>query len=345
VTAVAERQALGKDARPSTRRTLRAAWHRNRAAFTAIAGTFGLAAIVLLIEGAWMRHDIGHRHLDCLSCDPPAVYTFLDGGWHASDLELALALIPLLVAVFAGLPWLTREFEFGAFRYTWTQEAGRARWLLGTFVPLTVLAAIGAAALSAAFGWWYPVAQWTMPSGPGSGWDPLTFGLSPELLVPFTVLAMSLALLSGLAIRRTVPAMGATAAACAACYALAQWPLRDWLIRRAPAITKGTYQMQVAPHWNDLLLRSFITAPGGRVAETMTAGGSQWWSSPRLARELGGLNYSQALSWLARHHYTDWIVYQPHSRLAAFELTEAGLVLVFTAVIISAALMLFFRRT
>jgi hypothetical protein len=71
----------------------------------------------------------------------------------------ALYLIPLVTAMFDGVPWVTREFETGSFRYTWVQGISRTEWLLGTFLPLAATAALAATAFGFAAQWWDHDAQ------------------------------------------------------------------------------------------------------------------------------------------------------------------------------------------
>lgn len=337
-------------------RLTRAAWHRHRAAFLTIAGVFGAGVIALAVEALWMRYDLDRGHLAaCVSsilndnnyrsaCDSAAFRSFMNSGWNAGGLQTLLGATPLLVALFAGLPWLTREFESGSFRYTWAQEAGRMRWLLGTFVPLIVAAAAGAGILSAVFAWWYRDAQVTAGIDSSGGWALATFGDSPELLVAFTVLGMSFALLAGLLIRRTVPAMAACAATCLACYFVTQDWLRRWLITRSPVIIKSPFYIfdpNRVPKTNDLWLRSYTIGPHGQLVASI--GGNGGYTSNAFEAQLLRISSKQLPGWLVQHHYQSWVAYQPHSRLTGFEFAEAEVVLA-VAVIVFAAALIVFRR-
>jgi hypothetical protein len=338
-------------------RLTRAAWHHHRAAFLTIAGVFGAGLIAFVVEGLWMRYNIDQGHLaGCVRfvisenyfpswCDSRTFDSLLNGKWNPSPLQDLLGVAPLLIALFAGLPWLTREFESGSFRYTWAQEAGRMRWLLGTFLPLTAAAAAGAGIVSAVCAWWYRDAQVTIDLGGSAGWAVQSFGDSPELLVAFTVLGMSLALLAGLLIRRTVPAMAACTAACAACYAVTQEWFRNWLITRAPVVTKSPFYLFSnlrAPQMNDLWLRSYTTAPDGQVVVNIRSGGSS--TNRAFETQISHISYKQLPGWLTQHHYLSWMAYQPHSRLTGFEFAEAEVVLAAAVIAFAAALILFRRR-
>jgi hypothetical protein len=340
----------------TTLRLTRAAWHHHRAAFLTIAGVFGAGVLALAVEGVWMRYDISRGHLAaCLRaivndsyyvppCGARGLSLFMDNKWNAGGLQDLLAVAPLLVALFAGLPWLTREFESGSFRYTWAQEAGRTRWLLGTFLPLTIAAAGCAGIVSAAFAWWYRDAQATGGIDGSGGWALATFGDSPELLVAFTVLGMSFALLAGVLIRRTVPAMAVCTAACVACYAVTQEWFRNWLITRAPVISKSPFYIfdpNRVPATNDLWLRSYTTGPHGQLVVSIAGNGS--YNNSAFQAQILRISSSKLPGWLAQHHYLSWVAYQPHSRLTGFEFAEAEVVLAIAVIVFAAALIVFRR--
>jgi hypothetical protein len=309
-------------------RMVRVTWYRHRPAIAGLLAIFAAVSIVLIVQGTMMRSALsGHGLGRCLVSsgyssvcrNSPAWYAFLNRPYYADDIVQSLNLVPYVAAMFAGLPWLTREFETGSFRYTWVQGISRTQWLLGTFAPLAATAALAAAACGLAFDWWYRVAQWTTDEFPQAGWSWEAFGLAPETLAGFTVFAMALALLAGLLIRRTVPAMAVCAAACVTCFVLVQWQLRDWLISLAPVVARSQYGTAGAPSWNGLYLRGWLTGADGRPV-----------SNAVLAR-LPNLTVPQMDSWLTEHHYTFWIAYQPHDRLRLFQFVLAAVLLVAAA--------------
>jgi hypothetical protein len=313
-------------------RRTRATWYGHRPAIIGILAVFAVATLFLIVQGALLRsatYAIGAEGYRVLTGYVP-LFQFGD----AAFIERSLYLIPLVTAVFAGVPWLTREFETGSFRYTWVQGIGRTEWLLGTFGPLAATAALAAAACGFAAQWWYHFAQSSAGQAPFGGWAWADFGLAPDTLIGLTLLAMSLALFAGVAIRRTVPAIAACAVACVTCFTLALWPLRDWLVFLAPIVTRRLYNYGGStfgdggtPRWNDLYLRGWLTGPDGRPANgaVLTKLSSRW----------------RADTWLAQHHYTYWIAYQPHDRIWLFQLaTAAVLVLASAAVVLMATWLL-----
>jgi hypothetical protein len=327
-------------------------WYRHRRAIAGILGLFGAATVVLLADGAAMRSWIDHYGLaGCLDvsgnhgitpCRGVRVFkvlgTFTGNAFFAADIAKLLRALPPAAALSAGLAWLTREFETGSFRYTWVQGISPVRWLLGTFLTLAGTAAAAAAVCGAAFGWWFRVAWWPVAVMPVKGWGWDAFELSPVSLVSWTVFAMALAMLAAALIRRTVPAMASFAVTYAGCLILAEWQLRPRLLTLAPLVTRWHWDiLPETPRWDDLLLSSWVTGPDGHVL-----------SLARLSRVLSTIPQgSQAHEdqWLAAHHYASWVAYQPHSRLAVFQLILALILLTASASSVLAAIWLLRRQS
>ncbi len=328
-------------------------WFRHRWTVAAILGVFGVAALVLLGEGIAMRawldangiaHCLptnpGNRDAACLSAES-LVGQFTAGNsgeaaFLAGDTAHLLLAVPAVAALFGGLPWLTREFETGSFRYTWVQGISPRRWSLGMFGSLAVVAAAGAVVLGVVFDWWYRIAQWPVNVTPDMGWDWDVFGLSPIALVGWTVFAFALAMLSAAAIRRTVPAMAAFAASYAGCLFLGQWWLRPRLLSIAPVVARQSFGSFYPSHWNDLWLNGWITAPSGHVVTTAEL--------LKLYAGMGHFSGTQG-QWLAAHHYVSWVRYQPQSRLVLFQLAMALVLLVLSASLVLAAARLLRARS
>ena len=122
-------------------------------------------------------------------------------------------ILPGLIGVFVGAPLVARELESGTFRFAWTQspqpgpvDRHQARPARG--VLLTALAL----AFSALFTWWYgPFDAITGRMSPYGAYE-----ISGLVFAARTLFGFTLGALLGLLIRRTVPAMAATAAVWAA---------------------------------------------------------------------------------------------------------------------------------
>jgi hypothetical protein len=138
-------------------RMTRATWYKHRVSVVGIPAVFLLPALALFAGSVVQRHWLSVHHLNgCLAANATT-----GGSWCVSSaawasfsspsqtpnvIAVAVLALPVLAGLFAGVPWVAREFESGAFRFTWTQGTGPRHWLLGTFGPLVLLAAVSARA-------------------------------------------------------------------------------------------------------------------------------------------------------------------------------------------------------
>ena len=229
----------------TVRRMTRATWYKHRFSVVGIPAVFLLPALALFADGVVQRHYLSVHHLNgCLvanattggsSCGSSVWVSFLGPSPTPNVIAVAVLALPVLAGLFAGVPWAAREFESGAFRFTWTQGTSPRRWLLGTFGPLVLLAAVSAAIYGAAAYWWYQLAQWQDGTSIWS-WRWSSFELTPLSIAAWTVLAMALAQLCGVLIRRVLPAMIAFFVTLGACVYLSQTWLRPWLFSIGPAV-------------------------------------------------------------------------------------------------------------
>ena len=227
-------------------RMTRVTWYKHRASVLGIPGLFLLAAALLFIDSVLQRHWISSHHLTyclayadnatssrCLTQNSPyvlGVFAEFVNYWRTEGTVLAVFLLAAVTGLFAGVPWVAREFEGGGFRFTWTQSVSPLGWLLGTFGPLTLLAEVTAAICGVAAHWWFQVAQFRLNGGTTPwGWESLE--MTPLSIVSWTLLAMALALLLGVTIRRMLPAMIAFAITFGGCLVLAQTWLPGSLFR------------------------------------------------------------------------------------------------------------------
>ena len=166
-------------------RMTRVTWYKHRASVLGIPGLFLLAAALLFIDSVLQRHWISSHHLTyclayagnatssrCLTQDSPyllGVFAEFVNYWRTEGTVVAVFLLAAVTGLFAGVPWVAREFEGGGFRFTWTQSVSPLRWLLGTFGPLTLLAEVTAAICGVAAHWWFQVAQCGLMAEPPRG--------------------------------------------------------------------------------------------------------------------------------------------------------------------------------
>jgi hypothetical protein len=162
-------------------RMTRVTWYKHRTLVLGIPGMFLLAAALLVIDSLLQRHWVSSQHLSycltyaandtssrCLTQNSPyqlGVFAGFVDYWRTEAIVLAVFSLAAMAGLFAGVPWVAREFEGGGFRFTWTQSVSPRRWLLGTFGPLTLLAAATAVICGVAAHWWFQVAQFRLDGG------------------------------------------------------------------------------------------------------------------------------------------------------------------------------------
>jgi len=238
----------------------------------------------------------------------------------------------MLAGVFLRAPLVAREAETGTAMLAWTQDASRTRWLLAQAAPVAVLLGIVAAALQLEYGWLPGLRAATTAQVP---WSPEAFTLHPLPLAGWTALTVSLAVLLGAVIRRTVPALAAAAACAAALYAAtALWRayyLPPLHVADPARFSGGYYSWGTTPR---------VAWTSGRADDISSAAGLP---DGRL------LSWAQVAhhtnTWLRLHHLSLWFTYQPGSRYGTFQVIEFGWLTVLSACLIAATVIVIRRRS
>jgi hypothetical protein len=319
-------------------RMTRVTWYKHRALVLGIPGLFLLAAALLVIDSVLQRHWVSSQHLTycltyahndtssrCLTENSPyqlGVFAEFVNYWRTEGTVVAVFLLAAVAGLFAGVPWVAREFEGGGFRFTWTQSVSPLRWLLGTFGSLTLLAGVTAAICGVAAHWWFQVAQFRLDGGTTPwGWESIE--MTPLSMVSWTLLAMALALLLGVTIRHVLPAMIAFAVAFGGCAVLAQTWLPGFLFRVGDISLRLSSSAQEVSG-NSYVAQTWYARPGG----------------PKISQEtvFGQMdNTSQPNRWLAQHHLSEWVAYQPHSHLIWLALARNGILIAVAALAVLAS--------
>jgi hypothetical protein len=329
-------------------RVVRAGWVRCRFSLLGILALFAAVAALEAYQTIAIRSWLGDRSLlACTNVATPALAPcrqsqawneFLGSGFSPDRVVFALSGVVVLAAVFGGVRWLSRDYETGVFRYSWTQDAGRGRWLAGNLVLLFAVALVGSAACAVLYDYWYPVARWLV-GGVSASWSVYNYPFGPVVFVPFTLAAFGIATLAAALIRRTVPAMAVTLAAVAGLLYLLDFRIRPWLITLSPLTTRTSYG--AALNWTrGYFVNGWLTGPAGHVVPgfSIGAGGSMSFGIPlnsQLGKVLTGES-NGASQWLTAHHYTTWITYEPASRLPLLH-AVGGAALLVIAVLATAA--------
>jgi hypothetical protein len=179
------------------------AWRQFRT--SAVITAAGLAAIAILL--AVSTH--GAHGLTCAAGSCPVS----DGKiWRLSHdrllaiLSTLLVALPAIVGVFWGAPLVARELESGTYRLAWTQSVTRTKWLATKLVLVGFAGAVLCGLTSGMLGWWSSTAINHDRLSPSMFAER---GIAP---IGYAVFALALAVVAGVLIRRTVPAMLVTLA-------------------------------------------------------------------------------------------------------------------------------------
>jgi hypothetical protein len=321
-------------------------WRQHRIVMTGVAVLLAALAVCLWKVGV----QVHHAYAAAAACRPVGspICSDLVISFNGMDGILAngsvLQAVPALIGAFAGAPMLARELETGTFRYAWTQGFGRWRWTLAKLVPLAVVLAAAAGAMTVLFSWYYQPylagRNQTLFLTQASPLAATLFDLRGVAFAAWTLAAFAIGSLAGMLIRRIVPAMAATLA-----------------VYAGLAFAAGRY---LRPHYLTPLLTSKLNVPGS--AWTI----SQWWTKdgrfafadrpplnllqrlcPAPPPGAGPGNFSKSAliaQCLSQHGYTQWTRYQPASRFWPFQWIEGSWLLVLSVLLIAATLWLVRRR-
>jgi hypothetical protein len=187
-------------------------------------------------------------------------------------LGTALIGVPVFIGAFWGAPLVARELETGTYRLAWTQAVSRGRWLATRMALAAVMAVLVTGAFSVVFTWW---------SGPldaaGNRIGTANFGQRGIAPIAYALFALALGTLAGAVIRRTLPAMAATAAG-------------FFVVRYA-------FQLAVRPR---LLHSVAVPLPSNMFGQRADASGGGWILSTttvdRAGRALSGNDVSRLVS-------------------------------------------------
>src|ERR1700691_6586937 len=185
-------------------------WRQHRGQAAACLALLAALAVYAVIEGTSMRTAFGNDGLAaCLSHSqgtacPNGVGDFMNE--FGSEVNVAFwsvcLIIPGLIGVLVGGSLIARELEYGTWRLAWSQSVPRARWLPIKLALVTGGLIVLGAAMTAVITWYR------------APMDRLTGHLQHNIydfegLVPsaYILCAFGFAVLAGLLIRRSIPAM------------------------------------------------------------------------------------------------------------------------------------------
>ena len=317
-------------------------WRQHRLALGGVAALLAGLCLWMLVSGLQMRSALSSFGLNACtpltatSCSTQETVFISDYYSGAQVVAGVLTVIPVLIGALTGVPMVARELETGTFRLSWTQSAGRTRWLLARLVLLAVAVTVGAWAVSAVFSWYdHPMAQ----LGQDSPLAPQVFDLTGVAFAAWTLAAFAISVCAGALIRRVIPAIVAAIAAWSGLLVLTVFWLRSHY--QAPltgiGLINSTTGTGAGTPW---VLTQWWIQPGGTPASQSEIAGL----SSQL-RQAGGLPTAQAVQqWFAEQGYVKYFTYQPATRFWAFQLTEAGWLLALSLLLAAATVWLIRHR-
>ncbi len=321
----------------------RVTWLERRSALIGLLVLYVGCAIAIVVgeqgvHGSYASFVAGGCVANAFHVPCGTIENMFEGSQDAfSAIVIALNVLPAAVGVFIGAPLLSREFESGTFRFTWTQAVGRTRYVATTLALLAGLVVTAAVLLGLLLSTWAHPFQLM---GTESEWYSGLFATTWFMLAAWSLFALTLGVWLGAAIRRTVSAMAVAAVAIGGLSIasfvlfvhrlLAIAPLASRRISPLSGLgigvlnepaNRGTGQPLGA--W---LVRDWFTGPDGHVLSANTA--------DNLRNLLYGGQNGRSVNvttWLATHHDAFWVSYQPASRFWIFQ-GVAGVILIVLAV-------------
>jgi hypothetical protein len=349
-------------------------WRQHRLALSGALAVLGAIGVFLIVHGRAMHHAYSQLGLrTCGDIFSSACRVQLDifqqryrGVENA--LPQLVMLLPGLLGVFLGAPLVARELESGTYRFAWTQGRSRVRWIVAKLVILATVLTVLTLGFSLLFTWWFgPWASIIGRISPGGAYE-----VSGLVFAARTLFAFMFGALAGTLIRRTVPAMAATAAAWLAVFL----PSVIWLRRliekpvtllagggsgRTPlsiALSNGNVSVGTsAPRTAWQISRWTQDAVGHHLTSTQTFALLQQAnvSLPRpfdgvaragqAAASDSGLSPEAFTNWLSQHGYRLGVSYQPDGRFWHFQGVEAAAYVVLALLCAAATIWWIRRRT
>jgi hypothetical protein len=292
-------------------------WRQHRSQAITCLGLLGILAVFAIVVSTSMRTTFSHDALaGCVahnagagSCQS-AVGAFMTRFNTLVNIAFwaLLLLLPGLIGVVVGAPLIARELEYGTWRLAWSQTIPRTRWLATKLALVTGGLLLFGAAMTAVITWYREPMDRLTGHFINNVYD--FEGLIPTAYILF---AFGLAVLAGLLIQRSIPAM-VTA-------------LLAWLG------VKLAIEYLLRPHFQAPLTLRQNCAHGCSISMGIT-------TVPPQTGHIGDWVLSITPSGVSQLVTT----YQPADRFWHFQFIEAGLFVTLTAAALGAAIWLLHRR-
>jgi ABC-type transport system involved in multi-copper enzyme maturation permease subunit len=256
------------------------------------------------------------------------------GNWFAdstdtlSALVIAASAIPTIVGVFVGAPLLSREFEAGTFRFTFTQRVGRNRFVLTTLMILATIVIIIAIASGLLLSWLVHPFEVV---GIDDRWQSGLFNATSLLLSGWCVLALCAGVLLGAYLKRVVASMAATAIVVGGFFIASFMYVVKWMLSIGSLTTSRLSPIGLGVGTLGLPARLAPGAPSGSwLIRSWFAGSRGQLLTAKAANrvyerifEASNAKSFNLTHWLSLHHVVFNVSYQPASRFMIFQLGAA----------------------
>jgi ABC-type transport system involved in multi-copper enzyme maturation permease subunit len=284
-------------------------WRQHRSQAIGCLAVLAALAVYAILLGTSMRTAFSHDALaSCLAHSqgtacPAAVQAFT--GEFGSEVNIAFwavtLIVPGLIGVLVGAPLIARELEYGTWRLAWSQTIPRARWLAVKLALVTGGLIVLGAAMTAVITWYRaPMDRLT------GRLEHNIFDFEGLVLTAYILCAFGFAVLAGLLLRRSIPAMVAA--------------FVPWLAIRLVV---------------EFVFRPHFLAPLTGPLHCSFGCGEGIGFVPQATGRIGDLilNMNGTV-----------VTYQPADRFWPFQFIEAGIFVALTAVALGATIWLLHRR-
>ncbi|MDQ2812160.1 MAG: transporter [Actinomycetota bacterium] len=295
-------------------------WRQHRSQAIACLGLLAALALYAILLGTSMRTAFGQDDglVACLARSqgtgcPAAVHAFTDR--FGSEVNVAfwsvLLILPGLIGVLVGAPLIARELEYGTWRLAWSQTVSRARWLTVKLALVTGGLVIFGAAMTALITWYRaPMDRLT------GRFPPNVYDFEGLVLTAYILSAFGFAVLAGLLLRRSIPAMVAA--------------FIPWLASRLAV------EFLLRPHFQAPLTFNQVCPQNGSCS-----GGEGIGIIPPVTGHIGDWVLASGGGQLANGN---GYLYQPADRFWTFQFIEAGIFVALTAAALGVTIWLLHRR-
>ena len=298
-------------------------WRLQRTETLIAVGVIALLAALLVPTGIQMADAYRSDGLaGCLSMTPskPVLCGNELGAFQLRFQTLTtlanwFTLIPGLIGVLLAAPFVM-DLEHGTHRLAWTQSITRGRWLLGKLGLAVGAAVLAAGALIALFTWWRaPMIHIDGRLDIGN------YDSTGTVVVGYTLFALGLAAALGAIWRRTAASLTVAFIGYFAVRVFVDYALRADLVAPLKATYRGAQQPSFL--YNAHIISSSATLDGREIISMHGGGGFLGGHVQAVAPGIGKAVFH--------------VVYQPESHFWPLQLTETGLFVGLSAVLIAVA--------